>query len=244
MFKLPILPKIVLDILGNIPTIAFKTVNLSELLSKSKNVLSQMKEKTPREEWLQSVSPNLPSQIKIELILKKPLAPVPGEDILRLYFSQFKNQEEVFLDMRSNHFNYQDGQTVWSPSSLVYLFEPEFKATLIRLYKGFYYEDELLFWQSLADLGLTQNLSHDQATTLMKLFQENFGTNFRNYHFDLKHFQESFSKIFEFFMEYEVKLKTDFLYLGVYLTTLFMHLDQYPGTYNVEAIFLEIFPRD
>jgi predicted unusual protein kinase regulating ubiquinone biosynthesis (AarF/ABC1/UbiB family) len=243
MIKLPFIPKILVDILGHIPTIAFKTINLYEVFSKSATVLSHLKEKEVNKEWLKSLGSHLPTQIELKIPLDKSSTLISGEDILRLYFAQFKNDGYIFLDLRGNHFYQTESRTFWCPSTLVYKFDPQFQAALVRLYQGFYYEDEKLFWQSLADLGLTENLTQEQSQTLMKLFQAHFGTNFRNYQFKLSQFQESFAKVFEFFLTYKVQLKTDFLYLGLYLTTLYMNLERTEQSYNVEKIFLEIFPK-
>ncbi len=242
MVKLPFLPKMLLEILGNIPTIAFTTVNFSELLSKSKFVLHHMKEGSTEPEWLYQLEQILPSNMNLVTKLEGTEGAVTGQDLLKLYFAQLKTPGPLFLDMRPHHFSHQNGITGWKPSPLVYRFEPDFKSALIRLYQGFYSEDKVLFEQSLGDLGLTQGLNGEAKQTLISLFKDNFGSDIKAQQFRLNHFQESFAKIFEFFMENKVKLKTDFLYLGLYLTTLFMHMDQFKEPIQVQKIFKEIFP--
>ena len=58
--------------------------------------------------------------------------------------------------------------------------------------------------------------------------------------FNLKSFQESFLKIFQFLVEKKVRLSSEFMVFGIYLVTLYLTLEQGGFQHSVKSIFLEV----
>lgn len=244
MFNLKFYPAFIRDIVTNIPTICFETVHWNEFLSSSKTIVKNYLIGKPNKEILTFLKQNLPASILLDKNLKGNYTDrVTGENLLRIYFLQLKNPAGLFLDLRSVHFHqFPDGITAWKTNSLYHQFSNDFRLTLIKLYKSFYYNDENGFLESLDKLGMTQGLDQAATLELKDLFMKHFGTPGQVV-FKLSEFQESFLKIFEFFLGHKIKLQTDFIYLGFYLVTLYMHLENYSYSFNVEKIFKEIFPK-
>jgi hypothetical protein len=241
MVKLAFYPKFIREIISHIPTIAFKTIHWKEFLSTStgivKNYLSSQVN-TGLHNELDSLLDD-----KIHLVDKFPVGGKSeglGQEVLRLYFLQLKNPEGLYLDLRSSHFTKVEGEVYFKPNSFYFKFKDNFRTQLVNLYKGFYYEDEHQFENSLKELGMTSGLSHEKIEELKTLFKSHFGDT-KHVKFNLDEFNESFLKIFEFFMDNKITLETDFIYLGAYLVTLYMHLGEYEESFDVESIFKSIF---
>ena len=232
-------PKILKEILGNLPTIIFKSVNITEVLKEAAPFLigfTQPRLASKNKQLLTS----LPSCISIGSQVKSKISSSDGEAILRLYFSQFLNPNGLVLDIRDIHFSKKESQVIWSPNNTWYKFQEDFRLALLKLYRGFYTNDDNLYSEGLEGLGLTSNLSTLQTEELKKLFNSHFGEDQSHLSFKLETFNNSFSDLFKFFIKNEVKIKTDFIFLGVYLITLYMNLEKAAGSYNVRKIFEEV----
>lgn len=243
MVKLAFYPKFIREIISHIPTIAFKTIHWKEFLSTStgivKNYLSSQVNTTLHNEL------NSLLEEKVQLVDQLPSTQSfegVGEEVLRLYFLQLKNPHGLYLDLRKTHFGKSEEKICFKPNSFYFQFKDHFRVQLINLYKGFYYEDDHKFENSLKELGMTSGLSREKIEELKTLFKSHFGDT-KHVKFNLDEFNQSFLKIFEFFMESKITLETDFIYLGAYLVTLYMHLGEYDQSFNVESIFKSVFPE-
>jgi hypothetical protein len=240
-------PKFIRDVITNIPTICFETIQWNEFVTSSAKILKQYLRGKPDKKILSALTYYIPDSLELHQKLKgKYYSEKVGESTLRLFFAQFKNEQGFFLDMRQVHFHQAGEITHFSTNALYHRFEDKFRLNLIKLYKGFYYCDDEMFEHSMHQLGMTQGLTSDEIITLKELYNDNFGQKTGRVIFNLAEFQASFLKIFQFFLEHKVKLQTDFIYLGFYLVTLYMHLEKYPNGvdagFDVEKIFKEAFP--
>lgn len=233
-------PKVLFDIVSNLPTIALKTVPWSDFLLSTKKVVSHLGKEI-----------DLRHKKKLAEVLPEGLSLKPskttqkidqGELLLKLYFAQWQMPAPLFIDLRSQHFTCKEGETcVFSPSSLIYDFKKDFRTQTLNLYKGFYTDNSLQVDEALSGLGLTKSLDEEAKKELKKLFYNHFGKDTQNVHFNVAEFNRSFAQIFEFFLKHKIQLDTDFIFMGVYLISLYMHLESLGKSYNVKKIFLETF---
>lgn len=241
MFKLGVYPKVISEIINHIPTIAFKTVSWREFLGASSKMVkhyAQNKIDLRLYDQLQSLLPeNIAFTTKVhEGAIDKKLA----HNILKIYFLQFQNPSGLFLDLRASHFEQIGDKTHWKPNALYHQFSESFRRSILKLYYGYYNEDDTAFFEAMSEIGLTQGLNQNKKQQLKELFFSHFGDS-ENTVFKLDKFNTSFFKIFEFLMENKIQLQTDFIFLGAYLVTLYMHLEKYDEAINVKDIYREVF---
>lgn len=166
-----------------------------------------------------------------------------GEAVLKLYFSQLRNEDGLCLDLRPKHFDCKDNLR-FSPNNVWFHFNSSFRLALIDLYRGFYHERDDLFDSALSKIGLTRGLEADQKERLNDLFRTHFGPGDQHeVVFDLEHFKDSFYELFKFFVDHEVELDKDFMFLGTYLVSLYMNLEKLSIPLDVRNVFLEVFPK-
>lgn len=90
---------------------------------------------------------------------------------------------------------------------------------------------------------MTKNLSNIKIDELKSLFYAHFGPGDQSIvKFKVSQFSESFYELFHFFVTNKVELEKDFIFLGIYLVTLYMHLEDLGESCDVRAVFLEVFP--
>jgi len=154
-----------------------------------------------------------------------------GHKLLQLYFLQLWDDAPAILDLRRARFGTTSTGVVWDPTPYFVEFEPAFKASMKRIYRGFYDDDDELFRQGLAEVGLDG---------VEELFREHFGDGEQtDVIFELEHFRSTFMQIFEHCRAQDVSLHHDFIALGISLATLYEHLDALGGAYDVRAAFRE-----
>lgn len=244
MLSFALMPKYLKEIFSHVPTVAFKLVSWSELWQETKDVLKNYNAEILNEDLYAFLKEKLQGKILPPQSESTPGGVCP-EFALELYFTQLKNPYGVFLDLRSSRFKIglQEEYT-FVPNFLQYKFSESFKKSLIKLYTGFYGKEDDKFKSGLDELGLTKNLSFEKKEELSSMFYSHFGgSSVTETEFDLKAFNNSFFKIFKFFVDNKIKLSADFIYLGVYLITLYMHMDK-TGPINVKRIFFNVFPED
>jgi predicted unusual protein kinase regulating ubiquinone biosynthesis (AarF/ABC1/UbiB family) len=152
-----------------------------------------------------------------------------GQDLLHLYFWQIFGFDTCFLDLRDARFTSQtDQQIAWRPTGLYHRFAPEFMVAVRQLYRGFYLDNQELVTKSARDLGLiTADFTAEQTKSLLDLLQSHFGDGrTRDVLFTLEDFTHSFDKLFSFLKQNKVQIGSDFLFLGVYLVTLYISLSK------------------
>lgn len=114
---------------------------------------------------------------------------------------------------------------------------------LLQLYRGFYTGDPRLIEECLPQLGLI-NPRHpkqgEQKSELLALLREQFGEGAEApVQFKLSEFNHSFIKLFDHFIHYKVRLHSDFIFLGLYLITLYEHLEKLEIPLDVKGAYLE-----
>lgn len=164
-----------------------------------------------------------------------------GDDILRLYFAQWLVEDGLFLDLRPNRFGVGDGDLVYAPNGLWIKLRPEFREGILALYRSFYSTDEAAFADALRQMGMLRpGLSQASESELKELLHAHFGIDQSAQRFSIDTFKASFDDLFEFFIDNEYKLHSDFVWVGFYLITLYLTLEHGGQAHNVREICSEI----
>ena len=165
-----------------------------------------------------------------------------GEKVLRIYFSQFfQNNLAVHLDLRASAFSTNENFT-WVPSKLHYNFSKTFMEGVRSLYRGFYLEDAAEFELGLKFLGMIKDSMNEQKkNAIIEIFTNHFGEGRTELvHFSLDKLQDSFNIIFAFFLKEDIPLNPEFAVLGVNLVTLYSALQTVPYALNVREVFMQV----
>lgn len=160
---------------------------------------------------------------------RKPPAPTGGvgDAILELYFHQIYAGETTILDLRSSAFRTTEDGLRWRPASIYLTWDPEFLDALRRLYRGYYGGDDREFSEALAQLRLEP---------ARDIFLSHFGSgDQRAVAFDMATFHDTFHEAFVACREGGERLHGDFIGLGLYLATLYEHLESVGGAWDVRA---------
>lgn len=152
-----------------------------------------------------------------------------GQRVLELYFHQIFDDGPTLLDVRHESFAESDGALVWSPSGALADWSPEFRGAVRALYRGFYRSDDLLFREGLSALGLA-----GAEAAIRAQFGEGQQ---RAVRFSLRDFQQKFQDVFVRCQETGSRIATEFLPLGLYLATLYEHLEALGETFDARAAF-------
>ncbi|MFB6352104.1 MAG: hypothetical protein ABEN55_13755 [Bradymonadaceae bacterium] len=132
------------------------------------------------------------------------------------------------LELNRKRFGHRDESLVWAPGRVYVQWDEEFLDGVRTLYRGFYLERDEEFDAGLAKLGLEG---------MGDLFAAHFGGGEqRAVQFEMEHFHTSFEDILARAREEGRTLHYQFAPLGVYLATLYDHLDRLDGTYDVRSI--------
>jgi hypothetical protein len=152
-----------------------------------------------------------------------------GQRILELYFHQVFGDGLVLLDLRLERFSEENGGLLWNPSGVLADWTPEFRQSLRALYRGFYSGDNVLFREGLEALGLAE---------AEEAIRSQFGEGQqRAVRFSLKDFQQKFQDVFVRCQETGSRIDTGFLSLGLYLATLYEHLEALGEPFDARAAF-------
>ena len=167
-----------------------------------------------------------------------------GQKILVLYFQQIFSSNEVFLDLRKERFSRSQTETgeqtlCWKPNGLWIEFSSEFLKGLRLLYKGFYEQNENFLNQGLHMLGLYSEAMSPQARLELRgLLESHFGQGRTDpMKFEVANFMSSFDNLFLFLKKNKLKLSEDFLFLGIYILTLYLHLEFLGQSFDVADAF-------
>lgn len=117
----------------------------------------------------------------------------------------------------------------WRPSAWYVDWDPEFRQGLQLLYRGFYLADDASFDAGAELLGLTP---------IRHLFRQHFGERITDMRFELKHFLDSFQRIFRFCKIHGIELRSDFVMLGACLSTLYENLERFDVTVDARRCFI------
>jgi hypothetical protein len=148
--------------------------------------------------------------------------------LVTLFFEQLYSDSPTLLDLRGQNAHDQKGQIAWDPAPWVCRWSPEFVGALRGLYEGFYAPNDALLTESLKALRI--DLAED-------LFRQHFGAHPEAQRFVMKDFVDTFQKVFVRCRDQKRELHEDFLALGVYLATLYDHLDGIPIEVDVAGCY-------
>lgn len=150
-----------------------------------------------------------------------------GDVVLSLYFHQLEAGGVALLDLRASAFVVEQAQVQWQPAGLIHRWEPRFHRALCQLYRGFYSEEAAVFDAALAELELEP---------ARDIFLAHFGGgDQRSVRFDMATFHDTFHQAFVACRDAGVELHGDFIALGLYLATLYEHLEALGGAWDVRA---------
>lgn len=152
-----------------------------------------------------------------------------GQRILELYFHQVFQDGLVLLDLRLERFSEEEEALTWHPSAVLADWTPAFREAIRALYRGFYLGDDVLFREGLAALGLAK-----AEDTVRSQFGEGQQ---RAVRFALSDFQQKFQDVFVRCQETGSRIDTGFLSLGLYLATLYEHLEALGEPFDARAAF-------
>lgn len=224
---------------------AFEVVEWKGALQKSKHIAKELLFKKGVKRVSQGLKSKLPTRIVINEQIENLHSPTDdaksyGESLLEFYFLQLYKSQSIFLDLRSDRFQYGDeGQIAFKPNGLWIEFSPSFLDGMQKLYDGFYLEREDSLQEGLSQLGLTPDDMPENAKKELRDLLESHFSNGKDapVAFSINKFVESFDSLFKFLKKHRLKISEDFLFLGIYLVTLYLHLDKLGVEYDVNSSF-------
>ncbi len=247
MILMRILPGVLKELSKHVPAVLFQTVEWSELAHELPRISRRMIQKEGYEDLISANKVLLhPHGI---ILTDNPLEVAKfqsdkwvGEKILTLYFTQLFSPSGLFLDLRSSHFTNQNPELKWNPSALWTKFSENFRLGLLDVYEGFYLENDDLYYEGLEKIGLLKpDFSAADKKQLGDLFRNQFGKALdEEMQFDLETFKKSIIGMSDFMLSRKVHISKDFLYLGIYLVTLYSTLEETRAKLPVKKIYLEV----
>lgn len=152
-----------------------------------------------------------------------------AHQVTELYFYQLFVGEWTLLDLRQRAFAEQEDGLCWRPAAWLWHWDRQFLAALRDVYRGFYRADDITFRRGLAELSLAPAES---------IFRQHFGENQREVSFRSKDFVSTFHDVFKCCQRHNVSLNRSFLPLGLYLASLYEHLEALGVPVDVRACFM------
>ena len=247
MIMMRILPGVLKELSKHVPTVLFQTVEWSELASELPKISRRMLRKEGYEE-LYLLQKELLDPYNITLT-NDPLSHASlmkdkwlGEKWLTLYFAQLFSPNGIFLDLRKTNFTGASPELKWHPTGLWTRFNEDFRLGLLKVYEGFYLENDELYFEGLEDIGLLKKeFSLDDKKKLGDLFRAQFGgARHQEMKFNLEHLRDSIIGMSNFMLRKKVKISKDFLYLGIYLITMYSSLEEIDDSFPVKKIYLDV----
>lgn len=237
-----ILPGVLKELMKHVPTVLFQTVEWSQVMSEVPVISRRMLQKEGYAELAdlqKEFLKDLPLCIRHENMGGSKLKTGDGKIILALYFRQLFSPHGVFLDLRSQHFNHDD-ELLWNPGTLWTKFSPSFREGLIDVYDGFYFEKDELYQQGLQKIGLLDPMwPVEDQRKIMEIFRTHFGAaQTGNIKFSLDNLRAGIVSMAQFLLEKKTRITTDFMYLGIYLVTMYGTLEETGEELPVKEIYL------
>lgn len=238
------------SLLDYISPSAFDVINWTSALKKSGTVSRELIFETSVNRLKDHIAPFLPASVAFTNS-KRTQSPegegqrrantnLLGQRLLEIYFLQIYTGQEVFLDLRKERFSSIAAQEItWNPNGLWYKFSDDFIHGIRSLYNGFYTGNDEFLQAGLLKLGLySDSMSAEAKVELMELLEGHFGQGkSAPMTFRISHFMNSFDNLFLFLKKHELKLSEDFLFLGVYILTLYMHLESLEEAFDAASAY-------
>ncbi|MEM9303435.1 MAG: hypothetical protein AAGE01_15065 [Pseudomonadota bacterium] len=160
-----------------------------------------------------------------------------GDALLRLYFGQLLVEEGLFLDLRIARLGHDEERLQFAPNGLWIRLDPGFRQGMLALYRSFYGSDEAAFDRALRQMGvLRDGLGGAAEEELKALLEAHFGVKQHDQRFAIDDFKHSFDELFEFFVAHDYRLRSDFVFVGFYLITLYLSLERLGQSHDVRSI--------
>lgn len=165
-----------------------------------------------------------------------------GDELLRLYFAQWRVEEGLFVDLRPVHLGLgTDGTLEFAPNGLWVRLRPEFRAGMVDLYRSFYRDDAEAFRAALRRMGLSSpDLAPEAEAALEEKLRAHFGLDQTAQRFSIDRFRASFDDLFAFFVDHGYRLHSDFVFVGFCLITLYLALEAGGQEHDVRTICREV----
>ncbi|MDB4987712.1 MAG: hypothetical protein JWN04_2890, partial [Myxococcaceae bacterium] len=154
--------------------------------------------------------------------------------LVTLYFEQLFSDTPTLLDLRASSCKTEGTTLGWDPAPWVCSWDKAFLSSLRQLYRGFYAHDDAMFRRALTELHI--EVAED-------LFRKHFGAEQSGQAFKMRDFVDTFHQVFVRCRDQKIRLHSDFLPLGVYLATLYDHLDGIGVKVDVAACFARVLPH-
>lgn len=155
-----------------------------------------------------------------------------GRILLSLYFGQLMHAPLAWIDLRSATFEYLSKECNWKPGAWIMRWDPTFLQAMRKVYRGYYLGVESLYLEGLGELHLEHAAD---------LFRQQFGgDNLTAVRFKMKDFRDSFHQIFLSCKKTRTSLHPNFFALGLFLSSLYEHLESLDESFNVKEVFLEV----
>jgi hypothetical protein len=117
--------------------------------------------------------------------------------------------------------------------------QPDVRKGMLSIDKGYYFKKSHLLREGLKQVGLIQEHFPDSLISSVEgMILRHIGGETSNQQFKVLHFTKSFEKLFQFLLKEKIVLSSDFLYLGVYLASLYLHLERLGGAKQIIPKFL------
>lgn len=227
----------------------FKVVSLTDAAKKSAKLIAMLAPTQKNQEIIHEAKEHLSARLPKEVRFTTNLSQLEnltekidslsltnkqsiGESILKLYFEQLKSDQWVFLDLRLNHLHQatdnEKPHLLWEPSPLMHRFSNSFLEGLHQVYEGFYEDHAAKLEGGLIQLGLLDTNSTDyEKQKLIGLLLSHFDKGSEGLVlFDLGDFYQSFHQMFVHLKKQKRRLQTDFVFLGIYLVSLYIGLEK------------------
>jgi hypothetical protein len=250
MLLLKMLPGFLKELTYHVPTILFEVVDWGELAQEIPRLGQRILQKDGQHQLLkehQKIFSSFAPLKHLSMIegphpKKRPiLDQAAGENLLLIYFAQLHFSHGLFLDMRSMHFLSSSSNFLWAPGGMWTVFDESFRIGLLKVYDGFYLNQDDLYQEGLIEMGLLrQDFSNEDKYQLANLFKAHFSAaDSTSVEFKLEHLKNSMIKMSEFMLNKKINISKDFLYLGIYLVTLYSSLEETQGSFAVKDLYLK-----
>lgn len=237
-------PKEFAPLLKCISPHAFKVVDWQSVVAQSPQLTRRVLQRLGVEDLKTSLEKNLPKQLSFDISSPNSIAAGGeglGQVLLELYFRQIYNPAGIFLDLRpGTFFQKSEGAYIWTPNGLWIKWDESFRQGLLQIYEGYYGDNPDRLRAGLAQVGLTRaDFSSEKIKEVETMLLSHIGGDTTSQKFEVSNFTRSFEQLFQFLLKNEIRLSGDFLYLGVYLAGLYLHLQKLGGAYDVRRAFSE-----
>lgn len=223
---------------------AFKVVDWKSLFKTAPLLSQRVVKKSGVQKLAQAIENHIPRHIAFEFgsSEKNQIQNSDfGKTLLEIYFGQIYCENGLFLDLRPARFSQNEsGSTHWNPNGLWVTWDSKFRNGMIEIYEGYYEESPSRLRDGLLKVGLVkEGFQLKQIEEVESILRAHIGGDPGAQKFEIKSFTSSFERLFQFLIKNDVTLNSDFLFLGVYLASLYTHLQTLGGTYDVREAFLE-----